>query len=366
MDKANYQLAWHLADRLGREVYIVAHSVAEPLASHPLVRAQLVRRPFGRHVLGSFFLNRAGRQKAAELTRACPSARVVVNGGNCCWSDANWVHMVHHACPCVDSGTPWWFRTKNRLTHQRNLRRERAALQCSRVVLANSARTRDEVLAHFALAAERVHVVYLGVDAGHYGQASPQERATARNTFGLDNNHLVFLFVGALGYDRRKGFDTLLTAFKQLQVRFSRTPVLLAAGGGALDHWRGMAASMGLADHVRFLGHTDCIPTLLSAADILVSPVRHEPYGLNVHEALCRGVPAIVSKTAGVAERYPAELHDLLLLDPENATDLAERLCRCAAQLEEYRRRVAALGTTLRARTWDHVAADIVRLVEEH
>ena len=37
-------------------------------------------------------------------------------------------------------------------------------------------------------------------------------------------------------------------------------------------------------------------------------PARYEAYGLAVHEALCRGLPALVSASAGVAERYPADL----------------------------------------------------------
>ena len=47
MDKANYHLAWHLAERARLPVHLVAHRVAEPLASHPLVRFHPVRRRMG-------------------------------------------------------------------------------------------------------------------------------------------------------------------------------------------------------------------------------------------------------------------------------------------------------------------------------
>ena len=59
--------------------------------------------------------------------------------------------------------------------------------------------------------------------------------------------------------------------------------------------------------------------------------------GLGVHEALCRGLPALVSRTAGVAERYPAGLNGLLIPDPDSAADLADRLRDWRAGLERYR-----------------------------
>src|SRR5439155_4864098 len=104
MDKANYQLAWHLAERARVPVHLVAHGVAEPLASHPLVRVHPVRRPFGRHILGMPLLEKAGRRLAGVLTKADSRTRVIVNGGNCRWPGINWVHMVHQASRCVDQG----------------------------------------------------------------------------------------------------------------------------------------------------------------------------------------------------------------------------------------------------------------------
>ena len=91
-----------------------------------------------------------------------------------------------------------------------------------------------------------------------------------------------------------------------------------------------------------------------------MSPVRYESYGLNVQEALCCGVPAIVSHNAGVAERYPAELSDLLLANPPT-----RRISQCgcfigATRLEDLKRRIAPLSATLRSWTWDDMAAQMI------
>jgi len=365
MDWANFELAWHLGDRLGREVHLVAHRVTEPLASHSRVRVYRVKRPLGWNFLGDLLLNPAGRRLARRLSRTVPEIRVLVNGGNCLWPGANWVHMVHHACRCVDGGTPWWFRLKNLLNHQRNRWSERVALARSPLVIANSEKTRREVIDYLKATPERVHTCYLGTDPLRFRLVAPEERSVARRNLGLPVGQPTILFVGALGYDRNKGFDTLLRAWRSRKDK-DQAGLLVALGGGRLDYWRQQCQDIGLTTAVRLVGTTDRVADYMAAADVLVSPTRYDAYGLAVHEALCRGLPAIVSTAAGVAERYPPELRDLLLPNPEDAQDLAERLGRCLDRLDDFRQRTATFSENLRARTWEHMADAIVRLVEEN
>jgi glycosyltransferase involved in cell wall biosynthesis len=360
MDRANYELAWHLAERLGRSVWLVAHRVAEPLAHHPLVQTHLVPRPLGWHLLGGPLLDRAGRRLASRLRAARPDTRVLVNGGNCLTVAANWVHMVHRACPCADSGAPWAFRLKHRLLRACDRWRERRALARCPLVIANSKKTRRELIDQVGVPAERIGVVYLGTDPAEFRPATDQERREARAGLGLPESDPVFLFVGALGHDRNKGFDTLLGSLACA----SGSWWLLAAGGGRLRSWRRQADRLGLGERVRLVGHTERMATLMAAADVLVSPTRYDAYGLAVHEALCCGLPALVSRAAGIAERYPPELSHLLLDDPEDGDELARRLARCARELAEARRRMAPYAETLRARTWAAMAQEIVDLVE--
>ena len=119
-----------------------------------------------------------------------------------------------------------------------------------------------------------------------------------------------------------------------------------------------------MAARVKFLGFRQDVPALLAACDALVHPARYEAYGLSVQEALCRGLPALVSAAAGVAERYPAELHGLLIPDPDDAADLACRLQTWRRDRERIRAQVARLSESLRSHTWDQMAAQIVHLTE--
>jgi glycosyltransferase involved in cell wall biosynthesis len=361
-DKANHALATALLAR-GDTVHLVAHAVSDDLAQHPSARVHLVPRPLRSHLAGAPLLDRAGRRVASAIRARDPAARVVVNGGNCAVADVNWVHAVHAAWPRFDAGAPLGARVKNRVAKWLAARSERRIVPAARLVLANSERTRRD-LARIGVPAHRIRVIPLGTDPHLFGPVSEEERNAARLGLGVPPATSVLLFVGALGYEAHKGLDCLLAALR----RVGPPPasfLVLAAGGGALDHWRAAADALGVGGQVSFLGPVEDVPRLLAAADLLVSPTRYEAYGLAVQEALCRGVPAVVTGTAGVAERYGPDLADLLLGDPDDADELAATILRWRSRREEFAAAARRHGERLRAYTWRDMAAEVIRVVEE-
>ncbi|HEX8392972.1 MAG TPA: glycosyltransferase family 4 protein, partial [Longimicrobium sp.] len=191
-----------------------------------------------------------------------------------------------------------------------------------------------------------------------------RERAEARRALGWADARPAVAFIGALG-DRRKGFDTLFAAWARLCADPAWDARLAVAGaGGELEAWRARAADAGLGDRIEFLGFQSDIRTLLWAADAIAAPTRYEAYGLAVQEAICCGLPALVSAGAGVAERIPAPLDALLLADPDDADALAARLRAWRAELDGQRTAALALSAQMRAWTWDHMAERIVEWAE--
>ncbi len=359
MDRANAELARYLAET-GHPVHLASYRVDAEFAAPPGVQVYLARRPAGSFFLARRRLARLGRAVAMRVTATDPNARVVVNGGNCGWTDINWVHFVHGAWRETPRAAPLWFRIKDRFGRARDAARERRILPRARLLIANSERTRRDLIELAGVAPERVRTVYLGCDPD-WRPATPAARSAARAALQLPADGPIVAFVGAFSHDQRKGFDTLWAAWRELARDPNWDATLVVAGGGrALGRWRETIARSGLGARVRILGFTRQIVELLDAADLLVSPVRYESYGLNVQEALCRGVPAIVSRAAGVAERYPAELDDLLLPDANDAHDLAARIKRWRRDRDAVARRVAPLAARLRSYTWRETAAAFV------
>lgn len=354
MDRANLALAHYLA-RSGHQVHLVGHRAAADLIGLPNVRFHRAWKPANAYLLGSPILDRVGRHWAAHI--AAQGGRIVVNGGNCCWGDVNWVHYVHAAYQPQVAGNALR-RWKSQWQHRLFVREERAALRRARVVIVNSERTKRDVVERIGIPAARVRRVYLGIDRDVFRPVSAAERSSAKERLGWSGRPTV-AFIGALG-DRRKGFDTVFTAWEQL-VQSDKWDVDLAViGAGAeLPAWKAHAETAGMEKKIRFLGFRKDVPAVLAACDGLIAPTRYEPYGIAVLEALCMALPVLVSRTAGVAERYPAELSDLLIEDPEDPDALVARLRTWRARKDYFDAMTLRLSGQLRAHTWNDMAAEM-------
>jgi glycosyltransferase involved in cell wall biosynthesis len=359
-DQLNAALARYLIG-LGIPVELVGHRFADEFIGRGGVRLHRVRKPLGSFFLGESGLDRVGGVVAARLTARRPDARVLVNGVNCAWPDLNWIHFVHHAAQRKGGGGPRWLRVKDRLEAHRASRRERSLLCRARSLIVNSERTRNDLIEKLALSADRMIKVYPATDQP-VRPATTAERAAARAWLELGAEPVI-AFVGGLRHDHHKGFDSLWRAWRELCSRPDWSATLVVAGGGRmLEPWRRTVAGAGLGARVRMLGHSRRVAEVLAASDLLVSPTRYDAYGLNVHEAIAAGIPAMVTASAGVAERFPAELCDMLIRDPENSGDLVKRLLAWSTSRAELPRRFTVFSAALRACDSSDMARQIVEL----
>jgi glycosyltransferase involved in cell wall biosynthesis len=356
-----------LADHLlatGRPVQLVAHEVDGRFRDRSGVTFHHVPRPAESDFLGSMMLHRRGRAVAEQVLSKHPLVRVVSNGGCCDWPDINWVHYVHAAWHPAGRGAPLWFQGKAAIAGRSAGRMELQALRAARLVICNSFKTRDELINRLGISPERIETVYYGCDPV-WKPPSARERAAARHWLGQPEHRPLAVFVGGFGFDQRKGFDTLWTAWKLLCNSSDWDVDLVAAGGGnSLRNWQARTAAAGLQERLRFLGFTDRVFDVLAAADLFVSPVRYEAYGLNVQEAICRGVPAVVSAVAGVAERYTPDVSAMVLPDPDDAHALAQLLLRWRKHLGIWRSRFRLLSESLRKHSWQDMAGQLLALAE--
>jgi glycosyltransferase involved in cell wall biosynthesis len=353
MDRANYALASTLAAAPGAEVHLVSHRVWPDLERAHAVQVHRVRRPFGSHMAGAPLLAAEGERQAKAFT----GGSVIANGGNADAGDVSWVHYLHAAHTPRSRGLRR--RLQGHAAHHYYLLRERRALRHARLVLCNSARTARDVQERLGIPPERTRVVYYGSDPDRFSLVTADERVAARRALRWSEDRPVVVFVGALG-DRRKGFDRLFEAWQLLCRDTAWDADLAVTGQGAeLARWRRLTSLSGLDGRIRFLGFRDDVSRVLAAADALVHPARYEAYGLGVHEAICRGVPAIVSATAGVAELYPADLSELLIQNVEDSGEIADRLRRWRHDISGTARRVRPFSDRLRSHTWADMAAEI-------
>ena len=240
-----------------------------------------------------------------------------------------------------------------RLHHAVILGLERRVFARTPRIVAISRRGAEEIARHYAVPAARLSVVYNGVDLERFHpRLRGRHREAARDEAGIPEGAFAMLFAGS-GFPR-KGLATAIRALAQLTDAGGR---LLVLGRGDTAPYRRLAASLGVAGRVAWLGARPDIERWYAAADALALPTRYEPFG-NVHlEALASGLPVVTSVVAGGAEVVDERCGATVA--PEDASGLA-------AALEKLRGRSAGeLRDAARAAAEPFTFARQVRALEE-
>lgn len=193
---------------------------------------------------------------------------------------------------------------------------------------------------------EQVMVVPNGVDTGHF-YPSPEKRLQARQRLGLSADQPVLIYIGRL--ELEKGVHL---AVRALQKQPDDTVLLIAGAGhygATLSH---LAAQLGLAGRVRFLGFVghEELPDLLNAADIFVMPTLcQEGLPLSVVEAMACGLPVVATAAGGIPTAVEDNVSGVLFPLGDVAA-LSERLRRLI-EAPQLRRQ---LGAAARSRAETH------------
>ncbi len=171
-----------------------------------------------------------------------------------------------------------------------------AAQKAAGLLAVSEAMRRD--MAAIGIDPAKIAVHYTGIDAERF---RPGDRAAARAALGMGDAPAL-LTVGAL--IPRKGQALVIEALPALP----GVDYWLAGAGEEEGRYRTLAAKLGVADRVHFLGpvaNAD-LPQLYRAADIVVMPSASEGLANAWVEALACGTTIVISDAGGAAELVTA------------------------------------------------------------
>jgi glycosyltransferase involved in cell wall biosynthesis/ribosomal protein S18 acetylase RimI-like enzyme len=188
------------------------------------------------------------------------------------------------------------------------------------------------------------------------GIAEPQmDNAADRDEFrcrlGVREGDLLLLTVSRLAAD--KGIEYLLEAVAMLPAGNRRLVFTIAGDGPARDKLVRVAAALGVADRVVFLGFRNDVGALLAAADIVVLPSVREGLSISLLEAMAAG-KAIVATSIG-SQREVAALGDIIsLARPGDAGSLKNAIIAVAADPARMSRMAANARTVYELHYTEH------------
>ncbi|MGH7565432.1 MAG: glycosyltransferase family 4 protein [Gemmatimonadota bacterium] len=166
----------------------------------------------------------------------------------------------------------------------------------------------------------------------------------------------------------RKGIDTALEAVARLAPSFPRLIYVVAGSGPDRERLERMAANLGIASRVRFLGDVqeDALPRLYAAADVFVLLAREEPeqdsvegFGIVYCEASAAGVPIVAADSGGVSESVRDEETGILV--PPKDPEAAARAIRHLIENRTVRQEMGRNGRRLVEEyyNWDRAAREV-------
>jgi glycosyltransferase involved in cell wall biosynthesis len=223
----------------------------------------------------------------------------------------------------------------------------RACLRSCVAAIAVSRSLGEEAIALEPRVRNRISVVPNGVDMERFRSVCPHSRV---RPYALYAGRLV----------EGKGLDLLLEAFGLVAARTPDVDLLIGGTGPEEARLRRSVAARGLAERVIFLGEQERahVAALLQGSELLVLPSVSEGCPVIALEAMAAGTPVVGSRVTGVAD-VVRDGETGVLFDPDDATDLAEAICRLHGDPDRRRE----LGGRARSAS---EAYDIRRLVDRH
>lgn len=141
-----------------------------------------------------------------------------------------------------------------------------------------------------------------------------------------------FVFFTLGGLTPQKGVDLLLRALAFWNPPRGDVELRIGGSGPLLAEHQALAAELGIADRVRWLGAVapEAAPEHFAACDAFVLASRHESFGVVLVEALMSGKPVIATRSGGPQSIVEAD--NGVLVDMGDVAGLAGAMSQLAAQ----------------------------------
>lgn len=139
----------------------------------------------------------------------------------------------------------------------------------------------------------------IGVNSERFTPVNPKTKMELKERYNVRSN---FIITYVAEHIERKNHKLIIDSLPPLVIKIPNILVLFVGDGELLKTSKKYAKSLGVIDHVNFMGYRNDVPSILQLSDIVISSCVEEGLGLNIIEGMFCGLPAIVSDVRGHRE----------------------------------------------------------------
>lgn len=214
------------------------------------------------------------------------------------------------------------------------------------------------------LKSEKIETIYECIDSSRFTTSRLSAQKLGMLKEKIDNSDESTILVSVGNVNPVKGYEYLIRCMNLLKGK--KIPVKLIIAGeitcqqeGYYQRLMDLSKSLDVSNDIQFLGRVECIPELLSLADIFVLSSISEGTPIAVLEASAMGLPVVATDVGGVSDVI-IKNGSGLLVPSKNPECMAEALEQIISDSKLKER----LGTNGRAHVAENFSLDCC--VEKH
>jgi D-inositol-3-phosphate glycosyltransferase len=239
-------------------------------------------------------------------------------------------------------------------------------------IIAECPQDRDDLLMYYSAERDRIREIPCGFDPHELWPIN--KRAAAREV-GLSGNEWIVLQLGRMV--PRKGVDTAICGFAEMQRRLRAPARMLVVGGASrepdpiitpeIGRLQSIAEEEGVLDQITFSGRRsrEELKYYYSAADVFVSTPWYEPFGITPVEAMACGTPVIGARVGGIKHTV-LDGETGYLVAPKDPQEIARKLIELYQDpVKQERFRQQAIRRVNDLFTWRKVTESLAIFYED-
>ncbi len=219
-------------------------------------------------------------------------------------------------------------------------------------IVANSNFIKQQIIEEFNYPAEKIKVIYNGMNHDKFFPAAADEKQGARKQINIDPKRNICLF--AATDFKTRGLAEAIAVIASIKEELRNNTLLLVVGDDKSTPFIKLAEEYGVAKNIIFAGHQENMRDYYIAADILLYPSRYEIFSDVCLEALGCGLPIITTRQIGAYELINEAVNGFSVTNSDNIEEMAHFLAAFFELPAEAKNRFSqAASTSVSDFTWE-------------